>query len=78
VTLINWIIAGLVAWLTIATIVGVSIGRAFRGRDHHYPPPSPNHPAGRRLYTPGRQLTGQETATLAKMREQLTQDEQTT
>jgi hypothetical protein len=74
VTTFAWIVVGITGWLAIA----VAVGLMFRGRNHHYPRPSPNHPAGRRLYTPGRELTAQETATLAKMREQLTQDEQTT
>jgi hypothetical protein len=69
-TLTQWIITGIVAWLTIGTLVGIFCGRAFRARSHHYP--SPNHPAVRAHKTlHGRPLNPCEAAAWAQAVQQL-------
>ena len=66
-----WIIAGLGIWLAVVGAVGLFLGRAFRGRDHHYP--SPNHPAVRahKQHVDDRPLDPYEAAAWAQLEEKL-------
>jgi hypothetical protein len=68
VTLVNWIITGVIAWTVAGTLAGILIGRIVRGREQQIP--SPNHPTMRNHNT-DRPLNPGEAAAWNQLHKQL-------
>ena len=45
-SMVGWIVVGLMVWMAVAAVVAVLIGRAIRMRDRQVPRPPPMDSAG--------------------------------